>query len=71
MNWLRRVLANFGFARGVAKPPDPLIQRADRVLDDVDSLRVHVVTKDELAERRRKARMAALDLQAEVQQRSR
>jgi hypothetical protein len=63
--------ALLGFTPQVAKRRDPLLERADRAINEVDTLRVHVVTKDELAARRRKARMASLDLQAEVQQRQR
>lgn len=60
MNFIRRMLNHFGLARSVAQTPDPLIERADRVIQDVDTLSVHVVT-------RREARLRALDLQAEIQ----
>lgn len=60
MNWLRRVLNHFGLARDVAKPTDPLIERADEAIKQIDSLQVEVIT-------RREARLRALDLQAETQ----
>ena len=53
MTWLRRVLNHFGLARPVAKTPDPLIERADKVINDVDTLRVEVVTKADLKALRR------------------
>ena len=60
MNWLRRVLNHFGLARDVAKPPDPLIERADKVIDNDElELRLQVVT-------RREARLRGLDFQAET-----
>lgn len=60
MNWLRRVLANFGLARNVAKPIEPLIERADRAIEKVDTLRLEVVTKKDQVE----ARLRRLDLQS-------
>lgn len=62
---IRKVLAHFGIGGDVAKR-DALYERADHTINRVDSLRVHVVTKDE---RRRQARMNALDLQVEAQRR--
>jgi hypothetical protein len=50
VNWLRRVLNHFGLAK-----PDPVIDRADAVIKNVDSLKVTVVPKNAraLAELRR------------------
>lgn len=62
MNWLRRVLANFGLVRGVAKSSEPLIQRADKVLDRVDVLRMEVVVRERRDQR--EARLRRLDLQS-------
>lgn len=62
MNWLRRVIANFGLARGVAKSSDPLIARADKILDRVDKLRVEVVVRERRDQQ--EARLRRLDLQS-------
>lgn len=59
MNWLRKLAMLIGFPTRVAKTPDPLLERADKVIDSVDTLRVEVIT-------RREARLRGLDLQAET-----
>lgn len=46
-------MLSLGFVPHVAKPADPLIERADKVLDDVHVLRVEVVTKVDVRAGRR------------------
>jgi hypothetical protein len=52
------VIANFGIARNVAKPRETLIERADKALEEVDTLRIEVVPKRDLHQLRRYERLA-------------
>jgi hypothetical protein len=51
-----------GFRPHVAKPTEPLIQRADKVIDRIDSLRIEVVVRERRDQR--EARLRRLDLQS-------
>lgn len=44
---------SLGFVPRIAKTPDPLIERADKVIEDVATLHVKVITKADLRELRR------------------
>ena len=58
---------SLGFVPHVAKPRNTLLERADRIIERVDRLRVEVVTKQDENEARRRR----LDLQAGLQRRPR
>jgi hypothetical protein len=51
-----------GFRPQVAKSTEPLIQRADKVIDRIDSLRIEVVVRERRDQR--EARLRRLDLQS-------